>query len=236
MHLERLPPVHFVTGGVYVSPELGEGGLISASAELQTLQPAETAAMAGQSVIVSFTLRTLEGTIVAHNSSAAVSVAPGGTVLVDATLSAPAVTPWSAFTFSENKTLHSPKSTYLMTVTIAPSAATDHSAASAMDEVNVTCGFRKTAWHDKFWLNGAETQLRGFSHHDSFAGVGVAMPARVFLFHAQVNRALGGNFWRMSHNPYDDAVYSILDALGVMVRTPRQSALPRNTCDADMAF
>ena len=221
MHLERLPPVHFVTGGVYVSPELGEGGLISASAELQTLQPAETAAMAGQSVIVSFTLRTLEGAIVARNSSAPVSVAPGGTVLVGATLSAPAITPWSAFTFSENKTLHSPKSTYLMTVSIAPAAAaTEGPVSSVMDEANVTCGFRKTAWHDKFWLNGAETQLRGFSHHDSFAGVGVAMPARVFLFHAQVNRALGGNFWRMSHNPYDDAVYSILDALGVMVRTP----------------
>jgi hypothetical protein len=196
VHLERLPPVHFVTGGVFVSPELGDSGLIAASAELQALQPTETAATVEQPVMVSFTLRTHDGAVVAQNSSALVAVAPGGTVLVAATLPAVGVTPWSAFTFDQNKTVHSPKSTYRMTVSITPAVAVDGPVPLIMDEVNVTCGFRKTAWREKFWLNGNETQLRGFSHHDSFAGVGVAMPARVFLFHAQVNRALGGNFWR----------------------------------------
>ena len=194
MHLERLPPVHFVTGGVHISPELGDGGLITASAEIQALQPTEIAATVEQPVMVSFTLRTHDGAMVAQNSSSLVAVAPGGTVLVAVTLLAKDITPWSAFTFDQNKTLHSPKSTYHMTVSITPSVAVD--GPMPLDEVNMTCGFRKTAWREKFWLNGDETQLRGFSHHDSFAGVGVAMPARVFLFHAQVNRALGGNFWR----------------------------------------
>ena len=34
---------------------------------------------------------------------------------------------------------------------------------------------------------------------------------------ARLGFTLGGNFWRMSHNPYDDVIYSILDALGVLV-------------------
>jgi hypothetical protein len=71
-------------------------------------------------------------------------------------------------------------------------------AALTLDQANVTAGFRTTGWGAKFRLNHREMQLRGFSHHDNFAGVGVAMPARVFLFHAQASRALGGNFWRVS--------------------------------------
>ena len=59
--------------------------------------------------------------------------------------------------------------------------------------------------------------LRGFSDHNSFAGVGVAVPARVNLFRAQMLRAVGGNTWRMSHNPPDSTLLDILDRLGIMV-------------------
>ena len=44
--------------------------------------------------------------------------------------------------------------------------------------------------------------FRGFSHHNSMGGLGVAIPERVQLFRVQASRAMGSNMWRMSHNPY----------------------------------
>ena len=66
--------------------------------------------------------------------------------------------------------------------------------------MNVTVGFKRVEWNADtgFLLNGEGFRLRGFSHHNSFAGVGVAMPARLDLSRAQVARALGSNVWRMS--------------------------------------
>lgn len=46
-----------------------------------------------------------------------------------------------------------------------------------------------------------------------------AVPERVNLFRAQSLRSLGGNGWRMSHNPYRDTLYDTLDRLGVLVRS-----------------
>ena len=43
-------------------------------------------------------------------------------------------------------------------------------------------------------------------------------------------RGVGGNGWRMSHNPYRDTLYDTMDRLGVMVwdetRDLRQPQLP----------
>jgi beta-galactosidase/beta-glucuronidase len=90
---------------------------------------------------------------------------------------------------------------------------------SPVDALNVTTGFRSTRWSATtgFYLNEELVKFRGFSHHNSFTGVGVAMPARLDLFRAQAMRAVGGNFWRMSHNPYSVSTYDILDHLGVLV-------------------
>ena len=91
--------------------------------------------------------------------------------------------------------------------------------AAPVDAVNTTVGFREARFDASagFFLNGEHVVLRGFSDHNSFAGVGVAVPARVNLYRAQMLRAVGGNAWRMSHNPPDPAVLDLLDALGVLV-------------------
>ena len=86
------------------------------------------------------------------------------------------------------------------------------------DEVNMTSvGVRVFDWNrKKAKLNGQEIELQGFSHHPSFAGMGAMTSPRLALFLAQVSKALGVNFWRNSHNPYEDAVYEMLSAVGVM--------------------
>lgn len=45
----------------------------------------------------------------------------------------------------------------------------------------------------------------------------MAVPERVNLFRVQALRGVGGNGWRMSHNPYRDSLYDTMDRLGVLV-------------------
>ena len=90
-----------------------------------------------------------------------------------------------------------------------------------IDSATVKVGFRTTAFSGRdgtvpFRLNGAPLSFRGFSHHNSIGGLGVAIPPRVQLFRVQASRAMGSNIWRMSHNPYDKALYDLLDATGQM--------------------
>lgn len=206
MHLERLPPVHIVTGGLFVSPELDPAGRVMVSAELQSLAPRgyERAKSAGATttVLVSVVLRTQRGELIAQNTTVATVLSDSLTTVVRYSLLPPVgtVTPWDTWRKAGNSTILSPAGLYVLTASVGP-LSTPLVWMNASDEVNVTCGFRQTSWAGKLRLNDAQRQLRGFSHHDNFAGVGVAMPARVFLFHAQAHRALGGNFWRMSHNP-----------------------------------
>eukprot|EP01052_Picozoa_sp_SAG31_P023883 SAG31_NODE_1996_length_6700_cov_4.398424_4_plen_700_part_00 len=98
--------------------------------------------------------------------------------------------------------------TYTLTAKILPDG----------DEVNVTSvGVRVFDWNrKKARLNGHEIELQGFSHHPSFAGMGSMTSPRQSLFLAQVTKALGVNFWRNSHNPYEDAVYEMLSECGIM--------------------
>ena len=58
--------------------------------------------------------------------------------------------------------------------------------------------------------------IRGFSNHNDMAGVGAAVPARLNLFRAQMLRAVGGNTWRMSHNPGSPVAFDIFDRLGIL--------------------
>ena len=96
-----------------------------------------------------------------------------------------------------------------------------NSPGDASDAMNTTCGFRTAGFDSQkgFSLNGNGFSMRGFSHHHTFAGLGASMEGveRMHLFKAQASRALGANTWRMSHNPYAPALYSILDRVGTVV-------------------
>ena len=88
----------------------------------------------------------------------------------------------------------------------------------ATDAVNATTGFRRATFSAShgFALDGERLVLRGFSNHDSFAGVGAALPQRINLYRAQMLRAVGGNTWRMTHNPASPATLDLLDRLGIL--------------------
>ena len=68
-----------------------------------------------------------------------------------------------------------------------------------------------------FLLDDTHVKIRGFCNHNNFAGVGMAVPDHVNLARVQTLRGLGGNAWRMSHNPPDPALLDMMDRLGVLV-------------------
>lgn len=71
---------------------------------------------------------------------------------------------------------------------------------SILDSVNTSIGLRSLRWDAEAGLhiNDQHVKLRGFCNHASFAGVGMAVPARINLLRLQQLRGVGGNAWRMS--------------------------------------
>jgi hypothetical protein len=86
----------------------------------------------------------------------------------------------------------------------------------ATDEVTVRTAVRKLEWKPRAHINGKPIMLKGFSHHNSFGGVGIVQPARLDLFQVQSARALGANFIRNAHNSYRTDLYEIMTELGVL--------------------
>lgn len=90
---------------------------------------------------------------------------------------------------------------------------------SVLDSVTQLFGISYGHWDPNagFSLNGKRFIWRGFNNHNDFAGVGVAIPDRIHLFRGQMMRAVGGNAWRMSHNPPSPVLLDILDNIGIIV-------------------
>jgi beta-galactosidase/beta-glucuronidase len=84
------------------------------------------------------------------------------------------------------------------------------------DEVAVPTAVRVLEWKNRAHINGPPIMLKGFSHHNSFGGVGSVIATRLQLFQVQSARALGANFIRNAHSSYSDDLYEILTELGMM--------------------
>ena len=140
--------------------------------------------------MVTFSLADEAGVVVAVNSTTITH--EGSVVLTPANNST--LDTWSP---------HTPV-TYTVTVSMAT------------DEVCVPTAVRLLEWGDRAHINGNPIMLKGFSHHNSFGGVGVVQPARLELFHVQSARAMGANFMRNAHNGFRDDLYTILTELGMM--------------------
>ena len=64
-----------------------------------------------------------------------------------------------------------------------------------LDAINTTVGLRTLRFDasEGLFLNDERVKVKGWCDHDSFGGVGTALPERVHLFKVQAIRALGGN-------------------------------------------
>ena len=68
-----------------------------------------------------------------------------------------------------------------------------------------------------FFLNGERLQLQGTTWHQSYPGMGDALPNSRHYADMLNIREMGCNFFRTSHYPHDPAVIEACDRLGILV-------------------
>jgi beta-galactosidase len=90
--------------------------------------------------------------------------------------------------------------------------------ATTVDADNVTFGARELRFdpNQGLFLNRQHVKLRGFCDFGPFGAVGAATPDRVHLYRAQLIRSVGGNAWRMAHNPPAPGRLDVMDRLGML--------------------
>jgi beta-galactosidase len=88
-----------------------------------------------------------------------------------------------------------------------------------LDQIETPLGFRWYRFDPKegFFLNGKRVQIQGVNWHQSYPGMGNALPKSRHWSDMEVIRDMGANFWRTSHYPHDTATIEASDRLGLMV-------------------
>ena len=203
--LVRAPMVHIVPNGLFASAS-SAGDAVSVTVEVTNSDASRGGNGGGGGaamVVANFSVWDASGELVAAGASAATPLAASAIAILTpaAPLTVPNARRW---------TLQDP---YLYTVGVTLSGDGGNG-----DALNVSTGFRTAAFTPDrgFVFEGAKLALRGFSNHNDFAGVGAAVPQRLNLFRAQMLRAVGGNVWRMSHNPGDPRFFDLFDRLGLL--------------------
>lgn len=168
-----------------------------------------------------FDIIDASGASVASSDASVASIQAGGAAVISAK---PIDIP--------NPHLWSVQDAYLYTIAVTLSRG-----SSAIDTVNASAGCAAREWSptDGFSLNGEHVEFRGFSNHNSFGGVGVAVAPRIDLFKVQGYRGMGANVQRMSHNPPVGGLLDITDRLGVMVWDEARDFGPQQRFVDDMA-
>jgi len=90
---------------------------------------------------------------------------------------------------------------------------------TATDLVEIPLGFRWFRFDPQggFFLNGTRVQIQGTNWHQSYPGMGSALPNSRHVEDMEMIREMGSNFWRTSHYPHDPATIEASDRLGLMV-------------------
>lgn len=173
-----LDPLHIVQDGLYVVSETEDLTSVACTVEVENVGAEATTAS------VSFQLLSADRGVVLKDETKSATIPADGT-----------------YTFKLNMTvtkkleqwsIQSPAVYWL-------NAFVTTDKGDLADNVTTLTGFRSTRWDANagFYLNGNNFNLRGFSHHNSMAGLGVVLSDRIHLFRVQTSKALGANIWRM---------------------------------------
>ncbi|MGA9450184.1 MAG: beta-galactosidase GalA [Verrucomicrobiia bacterium] len=88
-----------------------------------------------------------------------------------------------------------------------------------VDQITTDFGVRTIRFDANrgFFLNGRPVKIQGTCNHQDFAGVGVALPDRLYEFRVQKLKEMGANAMRLSHNEMAPELLDACDRLGVLV-------------------
>lgn len=88
-----------------------------------------------------------------------------------------------------------------------------------VDQVTTDFGVRTIRFDPDqgFFLNGRRVEIKGTCNHQDFAGVGVALPDRLYDLRVEKLKDLGANAMRYSHNMMAPELLKACDRLGMLV-------------------
>ena len=88
-----------------------------------------------------------------------------------------------------------------------------------IDHVETSFGIRSIRFDkDKgFFLNGKPVKLKGTCNHQDHAGLGVALPDRLFPYRIEKLKAMGSNAYRCAHHPHASELLDACDRMGMLV-------------------
>lgn len=220
-YIYSLSPIHFDIGSGIFAPAVLQGGFHPRATTTQgmtvdtalipvtaTIVNDGTTAAAAKSLLLTFALYAADGvTVVAtqnYSVPGAVNASQSATVRVFQPLTVANAEVWTV-----------PRP-YLYTLV---SSIVDVASGSVLDTANTSIGLRSVVFDadEGLLLNEQPVKQRGYCDHDSFGGVGAAVPDRINLFRMQATRGVGGNSRRTSHNPPPPALLDITDRLGILV-------------------
>lgn len=157
-------------------------------------------------------------------------IAADGVTVVGTSTSAPAsgaaTLPGKSITV-QNAQLWSVQRPYLFTL-----ETTVTTPSGSSDALNISIGLRSIAFDAErgMFVNEQHVKMRGFCNHESFTGVGSALPDRVDLLRVQQMRGVGGNAWRTSHNPPEEVLLDLADRLGILVLDENRVLATQENC------
>ena len=190
-------PVHIAPWGVFVSatPEKGRAKVVVQTRILNK-------AMSAQSARVRSTMYDPDGKVVAVKRSNGVSIDILGEAEVSLEMNFPKPQLWD---------LKSPR-LYRMETEIEQDD-------SIIDTESTSFGIRSIRFdaENGFFLNDHRVLIKGTCNHQDHAGVGVAVPDRLFAWRLEQLRAMGCNAVRCAHHQQAPAFLDACDRMGFLV-------------------
>ncbi len=197
-----LDPVHVAPDGVYVVPHMddtGDGERANATVSVQTDVSNKSDADIEATVLSE--VIDCKGKVVASDSSLR-SVRMGESLKFTQDIRLLNASLWSP----DSPNLYKLRSTVLL-------------SGKIVDQLTTNFGVREARFDAKngFFLNGKRLQIQGINMHQDHAGVGVAMPDRLFTWRLERLKEIGCNAIRMSHNPVTPFLMDECDRMGFLV-------------------
>jgi len=150
---------------------------------------------------VQFLVKDRSGKIVASSGSSRVSLAEGKSETVRQRISVSSLRLWS---------LEDP---YLYRISVRI-----NQGGKLVDSEIFPFGFRTIdVRKNGVFVNGKKHKIHGVNNHQDHAGVGSAIPDHLHYHRVMLEKQMGVNAWRMSHNAPDPVLLTACDSLGMLV-------------------
>lgn len=202
VRLVMVDPVHIVPDGVFVAPAVADAGngMQADATVVANTEVVNSGATAVTTTILSEILDD-KGRLIAAQSSV-LALPAGADVKTTQQIPLAKAKLWSL----ENPYLYQLRSTISV-------------SGKVVDQVTTSFGVRQIRFDADhgFFLNGKHVKIQGVNMHQDHAGVGVAMPDRLFEWRLERLKEVGCNAIRLSHNPVAPALLDYCDRMGFLV-------------------